>query len=83
MVGTLSMISLVVFGATGISPLVIVALALTNAAIGLTPQPVAGGGQADIRKCNGLARALPQQMLFCTVGYLLGVGFHQVTSLLM
>ena len=83
MIGTLSMISLVMFGAAGISPLVIVALALTNASIGLTPQPVAASGQADTRKCNGLARVLPQQMLFCTAGYLLGVGFHQVTSLLM
>lgn len=82
MIGTLSMISLVVCGAAGISPVVIVALALTNAAIGLTPQPVAAAGRADTGKCNGLARVLPQQMLFCTVGYLLGVGFHQVTTLL-
>ena len=83
MIGTLSMISLVVCGATGISPVVIVALALTNAAIGLTPQPVAATGRADSRKCNGPARVLPQQMLFCTSGYLLGVGFHLVSSLLI
>ena len=82
MIGTLSMISLVVCGAAGVNPVVIVALALANALIGLTPQPVAVAGQAAPCRCNRLARALPQQMLFCTVGYLLGVGFHQTTALM-
>ena len=75
MFGTLSMIALVVSGASGVSPLVVPALALANAMVGLPHMAQATGGAVACR-FNGLAKALPLQLVFCGVGYLLGVGFR-------
>jgi hypothetical protein len=74
MFGTLTMIALVGCGAAGISPLVVPALALCNAMVGLPRQQQAAAGPVGCRY-SGLTRALPMQLIYCATGYLLGAGF--------
>jgi len=81
MIGTLSMIALVVVGAYGITPLVILPFAVGNAMVGLGPLPDLAG-DTDARRVYwaGFKTAIPMQLLFTGTGYALGYVFSYLVE---
>ncbi len=75
MIGTLSMYALVALGYSQVNmAAAVIPFALLNAAVGLPrPAPVEGAEPAPCTYA-GFNRALPLQMVYTSIGYLLGFG---------
>ena len=78
MIGTLSMIALVVLGFYGLSPTAIFAFALLNTLVGR--EPITVDLPDGAARCAGFARAYGLQLGFTAIGYGLGFAAAQILA---